>query len=101
MGGRQACRSAAGHPWIAVLCLSALLAPHRMAGGWTRMDRHDRADPPVPAQDQGASPALMPVDGSWAGPGRPRVLSAARGTGKGGGPGAGQAAVSSVFSRSS
>ena len=33
MGRRQACRSAAEHPWIAVLRLSALLAPHRMAGG--------------------------------------------------------------------
>ena len=67
MGRRQACRSAAEHPWIAVLRLSALLAPHRMAGGWARTDRHDRADPPVPAQDQSASPALIPVDGSWAG----------------------------------
>ena len=44
---RRACKPTARHHRIAVLRLSALLTSHRMAGGWTRTDRHD---PPVPAQ---------------------------------------------------
>lgn len=44
---RRACKPTARHHRIAVLRVSALLTSHRMAGGWTRTDRHD---PPVPAQ---------------------------------------------------